>query len=405
MQYDKKTGVYIVDADVDATSIGCPSCRRLPNFLQKHGIKQRKIADTPVRGLRVVIQVDRQRYICLGCGATTFQPLPGVVGNRRMTTRLAEYIAERATTQTFSAVAVETGQSEKTVRTVFKEHAARVLTTRNPETPRCLGMDDVYVGRVARCVLVDNDRKRLYDLLPRRNKTHIFRFLVQIPNRQLIEVVTIDMCAPFRDAVREALQNAVVVIDRFHIQRALNNAPRKVARDFAPQRKTGKGFSRDSYLLLSGSRRLNEDERAKRDLWLSQEPWVAEAYRTKERILNIWQIPDRAKAEATYDRLATQIPGELQGAFHEFTTSMRNWRAEIFNYWDHPWTNAFAESTNNILKNIQRVGKSYDFATVREKAICRDVGRAQDPHGARDWQASSFNTNFLDPEGRSQQED
>lgn len=429
VKISRETGVYVVDAEVDTMPAGCLKCGLLPSFLTKHGPKTRELADTPVRGIQVVVRVERQRYICPTCGATTLQPLPGVVGNKRLTARLAEYIAKRATTQTFSAVASETGRSEKNVRTIFKAHATRLISSRNPETPRCLGIDDVYVDRKARCVLVDNYLQRLYELLPQVNKPPLFRFLVQIPGRKDIEVVTMDMWVPFRDAARDALPDASIVVDRFHIQRPLNNAPKKVARDLHPQGKSGKRFSRDPYLLISSSARLNDDEIAKRDIWFNSEPLVRQAYGIKESILNIWNILDRCEAAATYDRLVSEIPPSLQGAFKEFTTSMTNWRVEIFNYWDYPWTNAYAESTNSIIKGIQRAGKSLDFTTVREKALCRDllradaskqhrrenrapaaragrIGRssANHPHDAQNDQSPGFNTNFLDPEGRSQED-
>jgi transposase len=346
-----------------------------------------------------------------------------------LTARLEEYIAKQATFHTFTAVASETGRSEKNVRTIFKAHAARVISSRNPEAPRCLGMDDVYVDRKARCVLVDNYRKRLYELLPQVNKPPLFRFLLQIPGRKDIEVVTMDMWSPFRDAARDALPDASIVVDRFHIQRPLNNAPKKVARDLKPRGKSGERFSRDPYLLISSSARLNDDEIAKRDIWFNSEPLVRQAYGIKESILNIWNILDRCEAAATYDRLVSEIPPSLQGAFKEFTTSMTNWRHEIFNYWDYPWTNAYAESTNSIIKGIQRAGKSLDFTTVREKALCRDLLRGDDPkqhrrvnhapaaragrtgcssanhpHGAQNYQSPRFNTNFPNPEGRSEED-
>jgi hypothetical protein len=52
---------------------------------------------------------------------------------------------------------------------------------------------------------------------------------------------------------------------------------------------------------------------------------------------------------------------------------MKNWRIEVFNFWDHRDDNALCESMNRLIKNIQRAGSSYDFDTVREKAICTDV--------------------------------
>jgi transposase len=370
--FEVGAGVITVDAVIESAPAGCLSCGRLAICLDKHGPKEREIADIPVRGARVVIRLKRQRYICSSCGATTFQPLPGVTGTKRLTDRLASYIATKAVTEPFAKVAKETGLSPKKIRTVFVEFAARELRSRNIETPYSLGIDDVYVDRVARCVLADNDTHGLYDLLTRRNMTFLNRFLLNIPNRHQVKVVTIDMCAPFRDAVRNALPNAVVVVDRFHIQRFANDAAKHVAKSVKPRKKSVKGFTRDRFLLLHDPEELNDTQKANKDLWLKHEPLVYQAYALKQAYLNIWKIRDRGQAEAAYDDWLVQIPDELKEAFRKLTTAMKNWRAEVFNFWEHHYTNATCESHNRIIKDVQRTGQSYDFETVRAKVLLRD---------------------------------
>ena len=48
---------------------------------------------------------------------------------------------------------------------------------------------------------------------------------------------------------------------------------------------------------------------------------------------------------------------------------MGNWGDYVFNYFDYPYTNAFTESSNRRVKDIQREGRGGDFKTVRAKMI------------------------------------
>ena len=48
---------------------------------------------------------------------------------------------------------------------------------------------------------------------------------------------------------------------------------------------------------------------------------------------------------------------------------MDNWHIEIFNYFDHPDTNALTESINNQIKAIYRQGRGYSFEILRARAL------------------------------------
>jgi hypothetical protein len=56
-------------------------------------------------------------------------------------------------------------------------------------------------------------------------------------------------------------------------------------------------------------------------------------------------------------------------AFGPLLTAMVNWSDEIFNFFDHRFTNAYTESANSLIKTVQREGRRCDFETVRAKVL------------------------------------
>ena len=59
---------------------------------------------------------------------------------------------------------------------------------------------------------------------------------------------------------------------------------------------------------------------------------------------------------------------------------MGNWEQEIFAYFEHPITNAYTESLNNLIRLTNRIGRGLLVQChPRQAAVCR--GRAQAPEG------------------------
>jgi hypothetical protein len=55
----------------------------------------------------------------------------------------------------------------------------------------------------------------------------------------------------------------------------------------------------------------------------------------------------------------------------EITIAFKNWRNEIFNYWDHRITNAFTESLNGKIRELHRAGRGYSFEVLRARIISK----------------------------------
>ena len=48
---------------------------------------------------------------------------------------------------------------------------------------------------------------------------------------------------------------------------------------------------------------------------------------------------------------------------------MDHWENEIFAHFDHPITNAYTESLNNLIRLTNRIGRGYSFAAIRAKLL------------------------------------
>jgi hypothetical protein len=59
----------------------------------------------------------------------------------------------------------------------------------------------------------------------------------------------------------------------------------------------------------------------------------------------------------------------MRSAFSPITTAWGNWHNEILAYFDHPITNAYTESLNNLIRMMNRIGRGYSFEALRAKIL------------------------------------
>ena len=96
----------------------CPNCGS--SRLSANGAKRIKVRDVPVDGRPVLLLVDRQRFVCIQCGKSSYDTIDAFDGRRRMTRRLVGYIKAETRKEAYAVVAHAVGVDEKTVRLVAK---------------------------------------------------------------------------------------------------------------------------------------------------------------------------------------------------------------------------------------------------------------------------------------------
>jgi transposase len=126
---------------------------------------------------------------------------------RLATKRLVEFIEKQSLKRTSVSIAEDIGLDEKTIRNIFRDYINRLEQAVQLETPKLLGIDEIYIIW-PRCVICNVHQRTVIDLLPNRNKDTVIRCLYKLPNRQIIRYVCMDMWEPDREAVTAALPQA-----------------------------------------------------------------------------------------------------------------------------------------------------------------------------------------------------
>lgn len=358
----------------------CPDSECNSTGLRPNGTRWQNIIDEP-RGLNSVkIRLKRRSFKCR-CGRAGLLPLACLVERRGMTRRLLSYLENQSLQRrSFRELAQETGRSDRTVREIFWGRVSQSEGARKASVtaPRVLGIDGVYIERKERPILTDIKEQTIIDIWKTVKTAPLASKLKKLRGRKKVEVVVMDMAKPLKAAVEIALPNAVIVIDRYHIQRMANEAMDKVR-----NRLRQRGRHRDeptmckSSLLRKHPHQLKRNENEDLKWWFDEKPELLAAYELKEKFFAIWHTHSKAVAQESYRQWRLSVPRELKKDFAKLINAMKNWGEHIFNYFDHRFTNAFTESTNRLVKDVQREARHGSFDTIRAKVIYGTIARRQ----------------------------
>ena len=359
-----------LDVEYTTPPAACPHCGAVDGLV-RFGKLDQVYMDLPVHGKRVGLHIQRQRYRCGACGRTFMQPIHELDDKRVMTKRLVAYVERESLKRTFVSVADDTGLNEHTVRNVFRDYVARLEAGHTFVTPEWLGIDELMLVGKQRCILTNVKERTAIDLLETRSKTVVQTRLMRLADRQKIELITMDMWAPYRDAAAAAIPKARIIIDKFHIQRMANiclDDVRKQIRESlsATARRT---LMHDRYVLLRRKVDLKEKDQFVLDAWTKNFPQLATAYDLKEAFFDIWLAENETEALRLYQDWLKQVPADLLWAFQPVITAVDNWRREIFAYFSHRATNAYTEALNGVIKVANRVGRGYSFEAIRARLL------------------------------------
>lgn len=184
--------------------------------------------------------------------------------------------------------------------------------------------------------------------------------LLKIPNIQNVKKVCIDMCASFAKGIREAIPNAEIVLDRFHIVKMLNKDLWKLnAKTFKKlAEKPRNRFSNIRYLLVKDYEQFNKwDKRLIRD-YLRLNPEIKEIYWLIQEFREILFKNQKAKQWIISQKL-TEWTDKARKYLKKFVKTIEQWWQEVINACTNKENNGIQEGLNNKIKLIKRRGFGY----------------------------------------------
>lgn len=353
--------------------VACEECHAVGRLV-KNGARDIPFPDLPVHEKPVTVWVDRQRFMCKACGCTFRQSLPEISDHYRMTARLECHIRAEVFNTTNQALANRFRLPERTIRDLFDDELEKRDKAYVPAAPRFIGIDELFLGRKYRCIITNLEERSLVDMLETRNKLPVMEYLQKLRNADKIEIASMDMWGPYRQAFHEVLPDVVIVVDKFHVTRMANEAledVRKALREELTQKEV-RALKGDRKVLLKREADLSPQEVLLMSGWVNNYEPLKTAYGLKENFFKIWDdSKSSTEAKERLEAWRASIPESQEDYWSDLVKASKNWETEILAYFQYGKhiTNATTESMNRRIRDLNRDGRGYSFKALRGKML------------------------------------
>lgn len=357
--------------------VSCPWC---------DGVELRK-KDTFVRVLRHAsfgtrpsyLHLQSHKFHCKSCGRYFNQRFPGIGRGRRSTEPFRRQIFQAH----HGGISQRTlGQRERlgsaTVERWYQDLLEIKLRERvNDPCPRVLGMDEHFFSRkdgfaTTFCNLA---ARRVFDVALGRSEKALERYLEGLSGKDRVQVVCIDLAEHYRQLVRKHFPKALIVADRFHVIRLLNEKFLECWAALDPQGRRNRG-------LLSLVRRheenLKPEQRLKLLEYLRSHPAFGDLYVFKQKLCRLLRIKHRKVRHCRrlipiFLRAIERLRAWKMKPLVQLAQTLDSWKEEIVRMWRFTKNNGITEGFHTKMEMISR--RAYGFRNfenyrLRVRVLC-----------------------------------
>jgi transposase len=369
-----------------------PQCVRCGQRGPVHDrLEERRYEFVPLWGYRVFLVYRRRRVACRRCGVHAEQ-IPWAQGKQQLTTTYAWFLARWAKRLSWIEVA-RTFQTSW--NSVYRAVAMAVAWGRAHmvlDSVAVIGVDEVQWqwGHKYLTVVyeISAQSRRLLWVGREREEATLRQFFewFGVARSHALRFICSDMWQPYVKVIAEKAQQAVHVLDRFHVVAKLNKAIDEVRAQEAKALK-GRGkepvLSKTRWCLLKRPERLTEKQDHRLAELLRYNLRTVRGYLLKEDFQLLWNYRSVYWAGWFLDRWCTRAMRSRIEPMKKIARSLREHRPLILNWFRARGEilGGAVEGLNNKLKLVTR--RAYGFRSFRviEVALYHTLGRLPEPEG------------------------
>lgn len=351
-------------------------------------LPSRRFEFVPLWQITVYFVYAMRRVDCPKCGVKV-EKVPWCDGKNQLTTTYRWFLAGWAKQLSWKGVA-ET--FDTTWQNVFRsvQHAVSWgLSHRSLEGIEAIGVDEVQWQKGHKyltLVYQITGSKRLLWIGQDRTAKSFLRFFRMLGNersRQL-KFICSDMWKPYLKVIAKKADQAIHVLDRFHIMQKMNKAIDKVRAGEARQlKKDGyeEVLKHSRWCLLKRPEHMTDKQTVKLSELLKYNLRSVRAYLLKEDFQRFWEYVSPGWAARFLDQWCTRTMRSQLEPMKDIARSLRSHRELILNWFRAKGTmsSGIVEGMNNKVKLTTR--KSYGFRTYEaiETALYHNLGALPEP--------------------------
>jgi transposase len=163
------------------------------------------------------------------------------------------------------------------------------------------------------------------------------------------------MSETYIEAIEENCPNVTLVLDRFHIVKAVNGALDEVRKEqwreaSKEERKVLKGLR---WLLFKRSSKRSEEESQIIETLQKGNRRIYRAWVLKDEFEQFWDFQSQSKAETFFKRWTTSALRSRLEPMRKLVKTLRKYSQEILSFIGNRLTNAKAEGLNRVIKIVK----------------------------------------------------
>ncbi|MDZ4720044.1 MAG: ISL3 family transposase [Roseiflexaceae bacterium] len=362
-------GEYLIAVESTRTTTACRRCGCLLTEAAGHDAA-RRVRHLAILGRPVYIEIRPKRFRCPHCPGqpSTTQRLDWYDPEALHTNAYERHLILTLINSTISDVVAKEDVSYDALLGILDRWVTTTVDWAKVAPFSVIGIDEIALTKGHRnfvAVITAQTAHGLHVLaiLPDRLKATVSAWLSALPDARKARITTVctDMWEGYTNAVREALPEATIVIDRFHVARQYRSAVDAIRKTEIRRLKHAlpeaqhEQLNGAMWLVRKKPEELDAEERTRLAWILEQSPALNQAYTLQGELTQIFDTA-RSKADGLrrigYWRLRVVKSGLC--CFDRFLTLLDSWLDPIANYFIDHHTSSFVEGLNNKLKVLKR---------------------------------------------------
>jgi transposase len=342
----------------------CPECgKRVRSFYDHH---ERSWRHLPLFGIQTFLRMTVRRVNCPRCGVKV-EKVPWARHDSDFTRPFEDAVAWLLRQANQTAVAEWFGISWETVGHIAGRVVKEALDPERLKGLKAIGVDEFGFGHgKVLTIVVNHETGGLIWAAEGRSADVLGQFfdLLGKDGRDRIRIVTMDMSAAYKKAVEEALKNAEIIYDPFHVTKLVIEALDDVRREeFRDKSTLPRGILRRViYALRKNPWNLkNEETTALREVTRANHR-IYRGYLLKESLLKIYQYAYPAAAEKWVKKVLGWAARSRLKPFIRVAKTLRKHLPSILAYVREGFSNAILEATNRHLRLLN--ARAYGFRSA-----------------------------------------
>lgn len=379
----EKRSHFIVVVKPHKNGRRCPECGRRGSIVQV--LRPRLWQDMPVCGRTVLLQYS-PREVCCPTHGRLVEEIPWADRFSRVTYRLEYALLKYSQVMTQKAAAELLHIPRSTFSDLLHRAITRIREGHRLRNLRTIGIDEISFakGHKYATLVYDLDRSCVVWIGRGKGRETIDRFFSDVLSpyqKAQIEWACCDMSEAYMGAIQAHCPNATLVLDRFHIVKALNAAVDEVRKEqwrlaSDDQRKTLKGLR--WLLYRHSSTRSRKDTQTLSNLERGNHR-IYKASRLKDEFELFWEHSDPSAAQRFLKNWTTAALRSRLAPLRKFTQMIRRHLSGILAFIESRLTNAASEGINRIIQILKNRASGFRDLDPLSDLIFLTVGDVDIP--------------------------